>query len=56
MEQLTEAQYQAVLALYHHCNEDFKLISESTRTAFFGRLLGEITEDFNRAQITGEKW
>lgn len=37
---LTQKQYQALLDLFNECNEDFWLISEETKQAFFNRLYG----------------
>lgn len=37
---LTDAQYKALLDLFNECNDDFWLISEATKEAFFDRLYG----------------
>ena len=35
---MTEVQYNALLVLYHECNEEFWRISPATRERFFNRL------------------
>lgn len=35
---LSNAQYQALLALFNECNEDFWCLPPATLTAFFDRL------------------
>lgn len=41
MKVLTDSQYRALLDLFNECSEDFWLISQETRDAFFDRLFSK---------------